>query len=62
MKIVNQKHGIDVGDLVRLKNGTTGIVVKIVTDNPMARRHPWVILHCGEKYSYRDLEVISEGR
>ncbi len=53
---------MQVGDLVRLKNGTTGIIMEIVTDNPMARRHPWVILHCGEKFSLRDLEVISESR
>ena len=51
-----------VGDLVKLKDGTTGIILKIVTDNPMGRRHPWATLHCGEKFSLRDLEVISESR
>ncbi len=51
-----------VGDLVRLKNGTTGIIMEIVSNNPMAQRHPWAILHCGEKFSLRDLEVINESR
>ena len=62
MKGTYQKHGVEVGDLVKLKDGTTGIIMEIVTDNPMARRHPWVILHCGEKFSLRDLEVINESR
>ena len=56
------KQSVKIGDLVKLKNGTTGIIMEIVADNPMARRHPWVILHCGEKFSLRDLEVISENR
>lgn len=51
-----------VGDLVRLKNGSTGIIMEIVANNPMARRHPWAILHCGEKFSLRDLEVVNESR
>ena len=48
-----------VGDLVKLKDGTTGIIMQIEAKDPMARRHPWAILHCGEKYSLRDLEVIN---
>jgi len=56
---VSKVKPIGVGDLVRLKNGTMGIVMEIVSDNPMARRHPWAILHCGEKFSLRDLEVVT---
>ena len=48
------------GDLVRLKDGSIALVVEIVSDNPMARRHPWAILHSGEKISLRDLEVVVE--
>jgi uncharacterized protein YkvS len=59
---VLSRQSMKVGDLVKLKDGTTGIIMEIVTDNPMARRHPWVILHCGEKFSMRDLEVINESR
>lgn len=62
MKVVNQKHGVDVGDLVKLSDGSTGIIVTIVNSDPMSRRHPWAVLHSGEKYSLRDLEVISESR
>ncbi len=51
-----------VGDLVKLKDGTMGIIIQIESKDPMARRHPWAILHCGEKYSLRDLEVIDETR
>jgi hypothetical protein len=51
-----------VGDLVKLKNGAIRIIMEVVADNPMARRHPWAILHCGEKISLRDLEVINESR
>ena len=51
-----------VGDLVKLKNGSTGIILEIVSNNPMARRHPWAILHCGEKFSLRDLEAVNESR
>ena len=51
-----------VGDLVKLKNGTTGIIMQIEAKDPMARRHPWAILHCGEKYSLRDLDVVNESR
>ena len=51
-----------VGDLVKLKNGSTRIIMQIVADNPMARRHPWAILDCGEKFSLRDLEVINASR
>ena len=50
-----------VGDLVKLKNGTAGIIMKIVDRNG-AERHPWAMLHCGELFSLRDLEVISESR
>ena len=62
MKVINQKHGVNVGDLVTLSDGSRGIIVKIVNNDPMSRRHPWVILHSGEKYSLRDLEVVSESR
>jgi hypothetical protein len=51
-----------VGDLVKLKNGTAGIIAKIESLDPMARMHPWAILHSGEKFSLRDLEVINESR
>lgn len=53
---------MNVGDLVKLKNGIIGIITKIESQDPMARRHPWAILHCGEKYSLRDLEVINESK
>ena len=49
-----------VGDLVKLKNGTTGIIVQIESKDPMSRRHPWAILDCGEKFSLRDLEVVND--
>ena len=49
-----------VGDLVKLKNGTTGIIVQIESKDPMSRRQPWAILHCGEKFSLRDLEVVND--
>jgi uncharacterized protein YkvS len=49
-----------VGDLVKLKNGTVGIITKIEAQDPMARKHPWAILHNGEKFSLRDLEVIND--
>ncbi len=48
-----------VGDLVKLWDGSTGIIVKIVDRNG-AERHPWAILHCGEKFSLRDMEVVDE--
>ena len=48
-----------VGSLVKLKDGSSGIIAKIVTDDPMSLRHPWVILHNGEKVSLRDLDVIN---
>ena len=48
-----------VGDLVKLKNGDVGIITHVESRDPMSRRHPWAILNCGEKYSLRDLEVIS---
>ena len=51
-----------VGDLVKLKNGTTGIIMHIESKDPMSRRFPWAILHCGEKFYLRDLEVINESR
>ena len=48
-----------VGDLVRLKDGSTAIIAKIVSDDPMSRRHPWSVLSNGKKVSLRDLEVLS---
>ena len=51
-----------VGNLVRLKDGSIGIVAKIVSDDPMSRRHPWAVLHSGEKIMLRDVEVVSESR
>ena len=51
-----------VGDLIKLKDGLTGIITKIVSGDPMSRRHPWAVLHSGEKVSLRDLEVINESR
>ena len=62
MKVVKRKHGIDVGDLVKLKDGSTGIVVTIASADPWSRRHPWVILHTGERFPLRDLEVMSDCR
>ena len=53
---------INVGDLVKLKDGSTGIIVKIVSTDPWSRRHPWVVLHTGERFPMRDLEVMSEER
>ena len=50
-----------VGDLVKLKDGSTGIIMKVVTSDPMSRRHPWAILHSGERFSLRDLEVLNDG-
>lgn len=49
-----------VGDLVKLKDGSSGIIVKIVSDDPMSRRIPWAVLHTGEKRNLRDLEAINE--
>ena len=60
MQMIKQKHGVEVGDLVKLKDGSTGIVMEIVSSDPMSRRHPWVVLHNGEKFSLRDMEVIAE--
>ena len=51
-----------VGDLVKLKDGSHAIIVEVVSDDPMSRRHPWAVLHCGEKISLRDLEVIDGDR
>ncbi len=62
MKVAYQKHGVDVGDLVKLKNGSSGIIMTIVNDDPMSRRHPWVVLHSGEKFSLREVEVVNESR
>lgn len=62
MKVINQKHDINVGDLVKLSDGSTGIIVTIINNDPMSRRHPWAVLHSGEKYSLRDLEVVNESR
>jgi hypothetical protein len=53
---------MQLGDLVRIKNGMIGIIIQIEAKNPMSRRRPWAILHCGEKYSLRDLEVVNESR
>lgn len=47
-----------VGDLVKLKDQTSGIIVKIVVNDPMSRRIPWVVLHTGEKLLMRDLEMV----
>ena len=46
--------------MVKLKDGSISLIMKIVTDDPMSRRHPWAWLHCGEKVSLRDLEVVNE--
>lgn len=51
-----------IGDLVKLKDGTVGIITKIVSDDPMSRRHPWALIHSGEMIYLRDLEVIHEDR
>ena len=51
-----------VGDLVKLKDGSSGIIVKIVSDDPMSRRIPWALLHSGEKVLLRNMEAISENR
>ena len=42
-----------VGDLVRLLDGSTGIIAAL---DPNYR---WVMLHNGEKYSRRECRVIS---
>jgi len=62
METIYQKHGADIGDLVRLKDGSAGIIMKIVSADPWSRRHPWVVLHTGERFPLRDLEVINESR
>lgn len=49
-----------VGDLVKLNDSSSAIIVKIVSDDPMSYRIPWAVLHNGEKWLLRDLEVISE--
>ena len=51
-----------VGDLVKLKGCSSAIIVKIVNDDPMSYRIPWALLHTGEKWLLRDLEVINESR
>ena len=45
-----------VGDLVKLTNGSTGIITAL---DPNYR---WVMLHDGERYSRRDCRVISASR
>ena len=45
-----------VGDLVKLRDGSMGVIVEIEPNNR------WTILHTGEKFSRSDLEVISENR
>ena len=47
-----------VGDLARLKDGSSGIIVKIITDQYGV--HPWALLHSGEKVLLRNMEVINE--
>jgi uncharacterized protein YkvS len=47
---------MEVGDLVRLLDGSTGIITAL---DPNSR---WVMLHNGEKYSRSDLWVINENR
>jgi len=49
---------VNVGDLVRMKDGSSGIVMKIVTDQYGV--HPWALLHSGEKVLLRNMEVIDE--
>jgi uncharacterized protein YkvS len=43
-----------VGDLVRLRDGSMGVIVEIEPNNR------WVVLHCGEKFSRSDLEVVND--
>ena len=43
---------MNVGDLVKLRDGSSGIIIEL---DPNYR---WVLLHDGEKYSRRDLRVI----
>ena len=47
---------MQVGDLVKLRNGATGIITAL---DPNYR---WVMLHNGEKYSRRDCRVINASR
>ena len=49
-------HIIEVGNLVKLKDGSSAIIVKIEPVSP----YPWAVLHTGEKWLLRDLEVIHE--
>ena len=47
---------IEVGNLVKLKDGSSAIIVKIESVSP----YPWAVLHTGEKFLLRDLEVVRE--
>ena len=50
---------MQVGDLVKLKDGSSGIIVQVIDG---VASDPWAVIHSGEKFLLRDLEVISESR
>jgi hypothetical protein len=50
---------MQVGDLVKLKDGSSGIIVQVVVG---VASDPWAVVHSGEKFLLRDLEVISASR
>jgi len=50
---------VQVGDLVKLKDGSSGIIVQVIVG---VASDPWAVIHSGEKFLLRDLEVISESR
>jgi hypothetical protein len=47
-----------VGDLVKLKDGSSGIIVEVVIG---VASDPWAVLHSGEKFLLRDLKMIEGG-
>ena len=63
MKVINQKHGFDVGDLVVSKPGHWHTPRLVVTIHQSAKALVGVLFEDEIKYiHYRQLEVISESR
>jgi hypothetical protein len=50
---------MNIGDLVKLKDGSVGIVTKIVSNDPMSRRFPWAQIDGKGKALLRDLKPVT---